>query len=287
LKNQYVAEREGNRDKVHAHRAENARESESIDAEEIIGASGSISRKLDELLRARVRRWEGVGENVSVGLGRERETVTVKNRGGSHLRIDGRFRNQDGRWLRHNRDFDSLERRISTRNIRAAHESLVMEVRPIRSSGGFRRLGGQAASKVFMLTSVEDERAALSLPEAERTKIMRQHQGVAANTSRVARLLDQEPGVVGRRAGWKFRSSETIRWKMAGDGDGRTVRRRPKEVCRRLQPGCVRVDGRKRSVATSWHRATGDAIEVRRSGMLVDLSRMSRRARAARPHYPF
>ena len=66
-------------------------ESESIDAEEINRRVRFHQQKLDELLRSRLRSGRSGLINVSVGLGPSRETVTVKNRGGEHLRIDGPF----------------------------------------------------------------------------------------------------------------------------------------------------------------------------------------------------
>src|SRR5258708_36307962 len=75
-----------------------------------------------------------------------------------------------------------------------------MEVRPIHEFWWISQTSGQAASKIFMLTSVEDERAVLSVPESERTKIMRQHQGVGAEYVTSRAMLDQEPGLwVGAR----------------------------------------------------------------------------------------
>lgn len=67
-----------------------------------------------------------------------------------------------------------------------------------------------------MLTSVEDERAALSIPESERTKIMRQHQGVGAEYVASRAMLDQEPGLwVGARL-QVSEQAKTIRRKNGG-----------------------------------------------------------------------
>lgn len=131
-----------------------------------------------------------------VGLGKERETVTVKNRGGKHLRIDGTF--PETKELVGGFDivdFDSYEEAIEYAKMEGAHESFVNEVRPIREFWWISQTFGQAASKIFMLTSVEDERAALSLPESERKQIMRQHQGVGAEYFANRAMLDQEPGL--------------------------------------------------------------------------------------------
>ena len=97
-------------------------------------------------------------------------------------------------------DFDSFDEAIEYANMEGAHASFVNEVRPIREFWWISQTRGQAASKIFMLTSVEDERLVLSVPESERTKIMRQHQGVGAEYVTSRAMLDQEPGLwVGAR----------------------------------------------------------------------------------------
>lgn len=239
-------------------------ESESIDAEEINRRIRFHQQKLDELLRARVRGGRSGLINVSVGLGRERETVTVKNRGGSHLRIDGPF--PETKELVGGFDiidFDSLEEAIEYAKYPGAHESLVMEVRPIREFWWISQTSGQAASKVFMLTSVEDERAALSLPEAERTKIMRQHQGVGGEYVASRAMLDQEPGLwVGARLEVS-KQAKTIRWKNGG----RMVTDGPFAETKEVAGGFNLVACASMDDAIVWANKLasrdGDAIEVR------------------------
>jgi hypothetical protein len=239
-------------------------ESESIDAEELNRRIRFHQQKLDELLRARVRGGRSGLINVSVGLGRERETVTVKNRGGSHLRIDGPF--PETKELVGGFDiidFDSLEEAIEYAKYPGAHESLVMEVRPIREFWWISQTSGQAASKVFMLTSVEDERAALSLPESERTKIVRQHQGVGAEYVASRAMLDQEPGLwVGARLEVS-KQAKTIRWRNGG----RLVTDGPFAETKEVAGGfnlvaCASIDE-----AITWAKKLavrdGTAIEVR------------------------
>ena len=181
--------------------AEMRGESESIDAAELNRRIRFHQQTLDELLRARLRSGRAGLINVSVGLGPSRETITVKNRGAKHLRIDGPF--PETKELVGGFDiidFDSYEEAIEYANMEGAHESFVNEVRPIREFWWISQTSGQAASKIFMLTSVEDERAVLSIPESERTKIMRQHQGVGAEYVASRAMLDQEPGLwVGAR----------------------------------------------------------------------------------------
>src|SRR5258708_26352462 len=88
-----------------------------------------------------------------------------------------------------------------------------MEVRPIHEFWWISQTSGQAASKIFMLTSVEDERAVLSIPESERTKIMRQHQGVGAEYVASRAMLDQEPGLWDDARLQLPDQAKTIRWK--------------------------------------------------------------------------
>ena len=176
-------------------------ESESLDAEELNRRIRFHQQKLDELLRSRLRSGRSGLINVSVGLGASRETVTVKNRGGSHLRIDGPF--PETKELVGGFDiidFDSLEEAIEYAKYPGAHESLVMEVRPIREFWWISQTSGQSASKIFMLTSVSDESEFLKLPESEQKQIVRQHQGVGAEYVASRAMLDQEPGLwVGAR----------------------------------------------------------------------------------------
>jgi hypothetical protein len=239
-------------------------ESESIDAEEINRRIRFHQQKLDELLRARVRSERSGLINVSVGLGREHETVTVKNRGGSHLRIDGPF--PETKELVGGFDiidFESLEEAIEYAKYPGAHESLVMEVRPIREFWWISQTSGQAASKVFMLTSVEDERAALSLSDSERTKIMRQHQGVGAEYVASRAMLDQEPGLwVGARLEVS-KQAKTIRWKNGG----RMVTDGPFAETKEVAGGFNLVACASMDEAITWANKLavrdGDAIEVR------------------------
>ncbi len=239
-------------------------ESESIDAEELNRRIRFHQQKLDELLRARLRSGRSGLINVSVGLGASRETVTVKNRGSSHLRIDGPF--PETKELVGGFDiidFHSLEEAIEYAKYPGAHESLVMEVRAIREFWWISQTSGQLASKIFMLTSVEDERAALSLPESERTKIMRQHQGVGAEYVESRAMLDQEPGLwVGARLEVS-QQAKTIRWKNGG----RLVTDGPFAETKEVAGGFNLVACASTAEAITWAKKLaireGDAIEVR------------------------
>ena len=218
--------------------------------------------------------------NVSVGLGRDRETVTVKNRGGKHLRIDGPF--PETKELVGGFDiidFDSYEEAIEYAKYEEAHQSLVIEVRPIREFWWISQTFGQAASKIFMLTSVEDERAALSIPESERKQIYAAASGRRRGIRRESRDARSGARIVGRGAVCRFPTqAKTIRWKNGG----RHVTDGPFAETKEVAGGfnlvaCASIDE-----AITWANKLAAARRRRdRSqagrGMLVDLSRMSSR----------
>jgi hypothetical protein len=239
-------------------------ESESIDADELNRRIRFHQQKLDELLRARLRSGRNGLINVSVGLGPSRETVTVKNRGGKHLRIDGPF--PETKELVGGFDiidFHSFEEAIEYANMEGAHDSFVNEVRPIREFWWISQTFGQTASKIFMLTSVEDERAVLSIPESERTKIMRQHQGVGAEYVTSRAMLDQEPGLwVGARLQGP-EQAKTIRRKNGG----RHMTDGPFAETKEVAGGFNLVACASMDEAITWANKLavrdGDAIEVR------------------------
>jgi hypothetical protein len=239
-------------------------ESERIDAGELNRRIRFHQQKLDELLRARLRNGKGGLINVSVGLGADRETVTVKNRGGKNLRIDGPF--PETKELVGGFDiidFDSFEEAIEYANMEGAHESFVNEVRPIREFWWISQTFGEAASKIFMLTSVENERAALGLPESERTQIIRQHQSVGAEYVQTRAMLNQEPGLwVGARLQVSAQA-KTIRRKNGG----RIVTDGPFAETKEVAGGFNLVACASTDEAIRWANKLaardGDAIEVR------------------------
>ena len=160
-------------------------------------------------------------------------------------------------------------------------ESLVSELRPIREFWWISQTFGQAASKMFMLTSVEDERASLSLPESERKQIIRQHQGVGAEYVASRAMLDQEPGLwVGARLQVSAQA-KTIRWKNGG----RHVTDGPFAETKEVAGGFNLIASPSINEAITWanklaaSRWRRDRSQAGRR-MLVGLSRM-RRPRAA------
>jgi hypothetical protein len=244
--------------------AEARGESDSIDAEEIARRVTHHQQKLDGLLRARVRGGKSGLIFVSVGLGRDRETVTVKNRGGKHLRIDGPF--PETKELVGGFDiidFDSEQEAIAFAKYEEAHQSLVTEVRAIREFWWISQTFGQAASKMFMLTSVGDESLFIKLPENEQKQIVRQHQAVGAEYVTSRAMLNQEPGLWFGAGLQDSTQAKTIRWQNGG----RQVTDGPFAETKEVAGGfkvvaCASIDE-----AIPWANKLspreGDAIEVR------------------------
>jgi hypothetical protein len=242
--------------------AEPREESGGLDAEEMNRRVRYHQQKLNDLLRARVLAGRSGLIFVSVGLAPE--AVTVKNRGGQHLRIDGPF--PETKELVGGFDiidFDSFEEALEFGRCEHAHQSHVGEIRPVREFWWISQTRGQAASKIFMLTSVEDERATLSIPENERKQIMRQHQGVGAEYVASRAMLDQEPGLwVGARLQISDQA-KTIRWQ---NGE-RVVTDGPFAETKEVAGGFNMVACASIDEAIKWANkiATrdGEAIEVR------------------------
>ena len=239
-------------------------ESDRLDADELNRRIRFHQQKLDDLVRTRVRGGKPGLIFVGVGLGREPETVTVKNRGSKHLRIDGPF--PETKELVGGFDiidFDSEEEAIAFAKYEGAHESLVSEVRPIREFWWISQTFGQAASKMFMLTSVGDESLFLKLPESEQKEIIRQHQSVGSDYVMSRAMLNQEPGLwVGARLQLP-EQAKTIRWKKGV----RHVTDGPFAETKEVAGGFNLVACASMDEAIAWANKLaardGDAIEVR------------------------
>jgi hypothetical protein len=244
--------------------AEPRGESDRLDPGELNRRIRHHQQKLDELLRARVRGGKTGLIFVSVGLGPDLETITVKNNSGKRLQIDGPF--PETRELVGGFDiidFDSHQEAIEFAKYEHAHQSLVSEIRPIREFWWISQTFGQAAAKLFMLKSVEDERAVLSLSESELTQIMRHHQGVGAEYVASRGMLDQEPGLwVGGRLDVSSKA-KTIRW---SDGARRVIDG-PFAETREVSGGFNMIASASIDEALTWAEKLaardGDAIEVR------------------------
>jgi hypothetical protein len=244
--------------------AEPRGESHRLDADEMNRRVRYHQQKLNDLLRARVRAGRSGLIFVSVGLGRDRETVTVKNRSGRNLRIDGPF--PETKELVGGFDvvdFDSSEEAIEFAKDEHLHQGHVGELRPLREFWWISQTCGQAAAKIFMLTSVEDERAVLSLPESERKQLMRQHQNIGAEYVTSRAMLDQEPGLwVGGRLQVSAQA-KTIRWKNGAQ----LVTDGPFAETKEVAGGFNLVACASMEEAITWANKLaprdGDAIEVR------------------------
>src|ERR1700674_1004353 len=225
-------------------------------------------KALDELLRARVIGGRPGLIFVSAGLGPfhggDHDTVTVKNRSGKHLRVDGPFaetREVVGGF--DIIDFESRAEAIDFAKAEHDHESHVAEIRPIREFWWISQTKGSHAAKVFMLTSVEDERAVMTLPESARQQIMRHHQAVGAEYVTKRGMLDQEPGLwVGARLSVSSEAT-TIR----STGGGRHVTDGPFPETNEVTGGCNLIACNSIDEAIGWAEKlaprAGAAIEIR------------------------
>ena len=163
---------------------------------------------LNDLLRARLIAGRTGLIFVSVGLGPfhggERRTLSVGNRAGRRFRTDGPFpetREVVGGF--DIIDFASREEAIEFGKVKNMHASHVEEVRPIREFWWISHSPNLAEANIFMLSSVEDTRAALDLSPEGRKKIVRQHQAVGAEYLTQRGMVDDgKPGLwVGVRLG--------------------------------------------------------------------------------------
>jgi hypothetical protein len=223
---------------------------------------------LDDLLRARVIGGRPGLIFVSAGLGPfhggEGDAITVKNRGAKHLRVDGPF--PETREVLGGFDIIDFESHAEAMEFAKAehdHETHVAEIRPIREFWWISQNQGSHAAKLFMLTSVEDERAVMSLPESERKQIMRQHQAVGAEYVTKGGMLDQEPGLwVGARLAVSSEAA-TIRW----TGGARHVTDGPFAETREVMGGFNLIACNSIDEAIGWAERlaprAGDAIELR------------------------
>jgi hypothetical protein len=244
--------------------AEPRGEWEQLDASEQKRRVGYHQQKLNELLEARVRAGVGGLIFASAGLGRERDTATVKFRAGKHLRVDGPFPETKEVIGGFNIiEFPSRDGAIEFARHEHVHHSHVSELRPIREFWWISQFTGSPVAKVFMLTSVEDERAALTLPESELKQLRRLHQAVGAEYVAQRQMIAQEPGLwVGARLAPSTEAT-TIRW----TGGSRHFTDGPFAETREVMGGfnmiaCASIDE-----AITWARKLavrdGDAIEVR------------------------
>ncbi len=155
---------------------------------------------LNDLLRARVIAGRTGLIFVSVGLGPfhggEGRTLSVGNRAGRRFRTDGPFpETKEVVGGFDIIDFASREEAIEFGKVKNSHTTHVEEIRPIREFWWISHSPKLAETNIFMLSSVEDTRAALNLFPEERKKIVRQHQAVGAEYVTQRGMVDGKPGL--------------------------------------------------------------------------------------------
>jgi hypothetical protein len=155
---------------------------------------------LNDLLRVRVKAGRSGLIFLSVGLGPfhggEGKTVTVGNRGGRRLRTDGPFaETKEVLGGFDVIDFESREEAIEFAKVKNTHDTHVEEIRRIREFWWIAHAPSVSPGNIFMLSSVENEQVALSLPSEELKKIVGQHQAVGTEYVNQRAMLDGRPGL--------------------------------------------------------------------------------------------
>jgi hypothetical protein len=224
--------------------------------------------RLNELMRERLAARRPGLIHASAGLGPFHggtgETITVRNRGGTPLRVDGPFPETKEVLGGFNIiDFDSRQEAIEFAKSEHIHESHVSELRPIRELWWVAQTLGAAGSQVFMLASIVDEDALMRLPESERRERVRAHQAVGTEYAARRGMLDRAPGLwVGARLS-PAAEATTIRW----TGGGRHVSDGPFAETKEVIGGFHLIACRAIDEAVEWAEKlaarAGDAIEVR------------------------
>jgi hypothetical protein len=156
---------------------------------------------LNDLLRARVIAGRTGLIFVSVGLGPfhggEGRTLSVGNRGGKRFRTDGPFpetREVVGGF--DIIDFASREEAIEFAKVKKnVHATHIEEIRPIGEFWWISHSPRLTETNIFMLSSVEDGRAASDHSPEERKRIIRQHQAVGAEYVTQRGMVDGKPGL--------------------------------------------------------------------------------------------
>jgi hypothetical protein len=257
----------------------------TLDADEMNRRVWRHQQKLDELVMTRARSGPPGLICASAGLDEERNVVTVKRERGRHACVDGPF--PETKEVIGGLDiieFASRQDAIEWGQAVHVHPSHVSEVRPVGEfwwiSGMVDRVrlmnverwsetadhpphGQSPATHVFMLTSIEDERALAGRPEGERRQIAPEHQLVGAEYVRQRSLLTHEPGMwLGVRCGPSTEAA-TIRW----NGGARVAADGPFTATKDVIGGFNLVACASQDEALAWaHKLAprdGDAIEVR------------------------
>jgi hypothetical protein len=155
---------------------------------------------LNDLLRARIIGGRKGLIFASIGLGPfhggPRAALSVGNRGGRRFRTDGPFpETKEVMGGFDVADFESRDEAIEFARIKNVHDGHVAEIRPVREFWWIAHTPSASPGNIFMLSFVEHERAARSLPPDELKKAIRQHQAVGAEYVNHRAMLDGKPGL--------------------------------------------------------------------------------------------
>jgi hypothetical protein len=155
---------------------------------------------LNDLLRARVIGGRTGLIFVSVGLGPFHGgagcTLTVGNRAGRRFRTDGPFpETKEVVGGFDIIDFASREEAIEFGKVKNIHATHIEEIRPIHEFWWISNSPRLSEANIYMLSSIEHERATLDLSPEERKKVVRQHQAVGAEYVTHRGMVDGKPGL--------------------------------------------------------------------------------------------
>jgi hypothetical protein len=175
-------------------------EDSRVSPEEMQARIRCHQQALNDLLRARVIGGRTGLIFASIGLGPfhggPKRTLTVGNRDGRHFRTDGPFPETKevvgGFDLI---DFDSREEAIEFAKTKNVHDAHVAEIRPVREFWWISHTPSVSPGSIFMLSLVEQERAARSLPPDELKKAIRKHQAVGAEYVNQCSMVTGKPGL--------------------------------------------------------------------------------------------
>jgi hypothetical protein len=256
----------------------------TLDADEMNRRVRNHQQKLDLLAMTRIQSGPPGLIFATVGLSNEEEVVTVRNERGRHSVVDGPF--PESKEVVGGFDiveFASRQEAVEWSGVAHVHRTHVAEVRPVRElwwiSGFVDRVrlprferwpdaSGQgsnqgSAAEAYMLTSVEDRRAALRRSESERKQIEAHQQMVGGQYVRQRSTAEHAPGMwLGVRL-TPSTEAVTLRWNEKGLAVTEGTAAGADEVVTGFNVvGCASQED-----AISWAQRLaghdGDAIEVR------------------------
>ena len=256
---------------------------ETLDVDEMNRRVRQHQQMLDELAMTRARSGPPGLIFATVGLSGERDVLTVKCERGAHACVDGPF--PETKEVIGGFDiveFPARQDAIEWSTAVERHPSHVSEVRPVQefwwTSGVVDRVrlmsverwaepaalqDRSAAPQVFMLTSVEDERAVSSLPESEQKQRRRERRRIGVEYVRQRSVVDHQPGM------W-------VGVRLAPSAEAATIRRTggrpvvsdgPPAKAKEVMAGFDLVACASQDEAVGWARKLaardGEVIEIR------------------------